>query len=136
MWVEKLARKIATLSEAQFTDQSDELHVTEPRDASVQDVQNKQIMSALLCELGVKFVQPDGVVYAMLQATANEARKRHLLINPNPFTRATYSDAVGSTGRMRPSEQGWEMTKGILWRNRGLVSDMLMREELRRSAQA
>ena len=93
------------------------------------DVAGRQIISALLKEVGCK-PQP-GYLYKVLQGVANEARRRHLLINPNPFSRETYSSAVGNTSRMLPSRTGWEQTKGILMRT--LVDT---HEQLRETMQA
>ena len=79
-------------------------------------VAGKQIISALLREISM----PDGAsgyLYNVLQGAANEARRRGLLINPNPYARETYSTAVGNTARMKPSQFGWEQTKGILSRH-------------------
>ena len=67
----------------------------------------------------------NGFLYTVLQHAANEARQRGLLINPNPFTRETYSTAVGNTDRMLPSEYGWEQTKGILMRHIILAKTLL-----------
>ena len=75
-------------------------------------VAGKQVIAALLLELEQKFAR--GRLYRVLQDTANEARRECLLINPNQ--QDTYSAAVGSTSKMLPSKQGWEMTKGILYR--------------------
>ena len=87
----------------------------EKRDEPYSSVQGMQIIRALNKELGVRFAK--GPLYEMVQAVANEARGKGLLINPNPFDRTTYSTAVGNTDRMLPSKMGWEMTKGILWRH-------------------
>ena len=81
------------------------------------EVAGKQIMSALLWEIDCKGGLPnDSLLFKALQKTANEARGRGLLFNPNPFSQETYSTSVGNTARMLPSRQGWEMTKGILTR--------------------
>ena len=85
-------------------------------DLDYNQVAGKQIISALLREISM----PDGVsgyLYNVLQGAANEARRRGLLINPNPYARETYSTAVGNTARMKPSQIGWEQTKGILSRH-------------------
>jgi hypothetical protein len=76
-------------------------------------VAGKQILSALLQETGLNFAR--GYVYRVLQNVMNEARRRHLLVNP--ISQETYSSAVGNTNRMRPSATGWEQTKGILARH-------------------
>ena len=84
-------------------------------DLSHNDVAGLQIIKALLKEIGRKFA--DGFLYRVIQDVANEARRRCLLINPNPFDRTMqYSDAVGNVQRMLPSAVGWEQTKGILSR--------------------
>jgi len=77
-------------------------------------VSNRQILSALLKEVDVP--GSNGFLYKVLQMVANEARERGLLINPNQYTRETYSTSVGNTNKMLPSEIGWEQTKGILRR--------------------
>ena len=77
-------------------------------------VSGSQILSALLKEVDVR--GSNGFLYKVLQMVANEARERGLLINPNQYTRETYSTAVGNTNKMLPSEFGWEQTKGILRR--------------------
>ncbi len=85
------------------------------QDLDYNAVAGRQIMSALLREVGVRFAE--GYLYQVLQGVANEARRRGLLINPNPFNRQTYSTAVGNADRMMPSLQGWEQTKGIFSRH-------------------
>ena len=75
-------------------------------------VSGRQILGALLKEVDVR--GSNGFLYKVLQMVANEARERSLLINPNQYTRETYSTAVGNTNKMLPSEIGWEQTKGIL----------------------
>ena len=96
----------------------------ERRDEPYSSVQGMQIIRALNKELGVTFAKGD--LYEMVQAVANEARGKGLLINPNPFDRSeTYSTAVGNTSRMLPSKMGWEMTKGILSRHLGLAKKHL-----------
>ena len=87
----------------------------ERHDELFDEIAGKQIISALLHEIKKRFAS--GYLYQVLQGVANEARRRGLLINPNPFSRETYSSAVGNTDRMLPSVQGWEMTKGILTRH-------------------
>ena len=77
-------------------------------------VSGSQILSALLKEVDVR--GSNGFLYKVLQMVANEARERGLLINPNQYTRETYSTSVGNTNKMLPSEIGWEQTKGILRR--------------------
>ena len=84
-------------------------------DLEYEDVSGRQIISALLEEIGVKFAE--GYLYQVIKNVASEARRRHLLINPNPYTRETYSAAVGNTNRMLPSLTGWNQTKGILARH-------------------
>ena len=79
--------------------------------------------------LGKRYVT--GTLYDVQRAVANEARERGLLINPNPFSRETYSSAVGNTSRMLPSQTGWEQTKGILMKT--LVDT---REQLKETMQA
>ena len=86
----------------------------ERHDLQYDAVAGRQIISALLDEVGVRFAT--GYLYRVIQNVASEARRRHLLINPNPYTRETYSAAVGNTNRMMPSLTGWEQTKGILSR--------------------
>ena len=87
----------------------------EQQDLSYNQVTGRQIISALLREVGVHFAK--GYLYQVLQGVANEARRRSLLINPNEFDRQTYSAAVGNTDNMLPSALGWEQTKGILMRH-------------------
>jgi len=89
------------------------LHTIQRKDLRYTNVQKNQIISALLKETGLT-TGATGFVYQVLQGVANEARRRGLLINPNPYSRETYSTAVGNTGRMLPSLLGWEQTKGIL----------------------
>ena len=85
------------------------------RNAFYSEVRDKQILSALLYELTVKFASPETNLYQVLKDTANEARRRKLLVNPTEF--GTYSDQVTTNvGKMRPRENGWEMIKGILYR--------------------
>ena len=87
------------------------------KDLTYLNVAGAQIIRALLQECNLNFAS--GYLYEVLQGVANEARRRGLLINPNPYDRTdtTYSAAVGNTQRMMPSEVGWEMTKGILIRH-------------------
>ena len=91
------------------------LDTIERNDLDYEEVSGRQIISALLKEIGVRFAE--GYLYRVIQNVASEARRRHLLINPNPYTRETYSAAVGNTSRMLPSMQGWEQTKGIFTRH-------------------
>ena len=84
-------------------------------------VSGSQILSALLKEVDVR--GSNGFLYTLLQMVANEARQRGLLINPNPYTRETYSTAVGNTGCSRAST--WEQTKGILMRHVILAKTLL-----------
>ena len=92
------------------------LNSIERRDLQFEGVANRQIISALLREMSL-YTKQEGYLYEVLQGVANEARRRGLLINPNPYARETYSTAVGNTNRMMPSMQGWEQTKGILSRH-------------------
>ena len=85
------------------------LDTVERQDLDYEEVAGRQIISALLLELGVRFAK--GYLYQVLQGVANEARRRGLLINPNHYERTTYSTAVGNTCRMLPSAVGWEQTK-------------------------
>ena len=87
----------------------------ERRDLSFNQVTGRQIISALLREVGVHFAK--GYLYQVIKGVANEARRRSLLINPNQYDRQTYSAAVGNTDNMLPSALGWEQTKGILMRH-------------------
>ncbi len=103
------------------------LSAVERRDLHYDAVAGRQILSALLKEMGLRFAE--GYLYQVLQGVANEARRRGLLINPNEFDRQTckqgrgaklpylYSTAVGNTARMMPSSVGWEQTKGIFSRH-------------------
>ena len=91
-----------------------ELADIEFQDLRYDQVQGSQIMSALLGEINVPFAKK--LLYKVLQGAANEARRRALLINPTS-AEGTYSRAVGNAQRMLPSQQGWEMTKGILRRH-------------------
>ena len=87
------------------------------QDLTFHNVAERQIMSALLREIDARKGLPNtSLLWKCLQRVANEARKRGLLINPNPYSRETYSSAVGNTSKMLPSSQGWEQTKGILSR--------------------
>ena len=99
------------------------------QDLTFPNVAERQIMSALLREIDARKGLPNSsLLWKCLQRVANEARKRGLLINPNPYSRETYSSAVGNTSKMLPSSQGWEQTKGIL--SRELVD---LRENLARA---
>ena len=87
------------------------------RDLPHNDVAGLQIITALLKEIGQRYADNAGFLYKVIQGVANEARRRCLLINPNPYDRTMqYSDAVGNVQRMMPSAVGWEQTKGILTR--------------------
>ena len=87
------------------------------RDLPHNDVAGLQIITALLKEIGQRYADNAGFLYKVIQGVANEARRRCLLINPNPYNRTMqYSDAVGNVHRMMPSAVGWEQTKGILTR--------------------
>ena len=103
------------------------LDTVERQDLDYEAVAGRQIISALLQELGVRYAK--GYIYQVLQGVANEARRRGLLINPNQYDRQTYSTAVGNTSRMLPSVQGWEQTKGIFSRHlhdaRGYLVELL-----------
>ena len=99
------------------------LDTLERQDLDYNTVAGRQIISALLQELGVRFAK--GYLYRVLQGVANEARRRGLLINPNEFDRQTYSTAVGNTDRMLPSVAGWEQTKGIFTRHLTNARDYL-----------
>ena len=89
------------------------LRTIEQQDLDYETVRGKQILRALLKEVGVKFAK--GYLYKMLQGVANEARRRSLLINPNGST--PLSSAYGDVNGMFPSLTGWEQTKGILMRH-------------------
>jgi len=92
------------------------MRAIERLDLTYERVAGNQIIRALLRECDINFAS--GFVYAVLQGAANEARRRGLLINPNPHDRSdSYSAAVGNTQLMFPSMVGWEMTKGILIRH-------------------
>ena len=82
------------------------------RDLFFHDVSDKQIIGALLRELGIRFAE--GYLYRLLQEVANKARRRGLL--NNPIRNESYSTAVGNTERMKPSAMGWAQTQGILVR--------------------
>jgi len=82
------------------------------KDLYFRDVRDKQIISALLCELSLRFAE--GYLYKLLQEVANKARRRGLL--SNPIHNQSYSTAVGNTERMKPSAMGWAQTQGILVR--------------------
>ena len=88
------------------------IDVLELEDLAWDDVRGLQIIKALLAEVQVQFAK--GKLYRTIQDTANEARERGLLYNPGRDT--DYSTSVGDTRNMRPSEDGWEQTKGILYR--------------------
>ena len=109
------------------------LNTIERQDVPFDAVANRQIISALLRELNLSGFQK-GYLYQVLQGVANEARRRGLLINPNPYARETYSTAVGNTDRMLPSTQGWEQTKGILSRHITQAQLYLVRLLLSRTA--
>ena len=108
------------------------LDTIERQDLDYDAVSGRQIISALLQEVGVRFAK--GYFYQVLQGVANEARRRGLLINPNPYARQTYSTAVGNTSRMLPSMQGWEQTKGIFSRHlvdaRGYLATLLRQRDV------
>jgi len=113
------------------------LDTVQRRDLDYDVVAGRQIISALLQEVGVRFAE--GYLYQVLQGVANEARRRGLLINPNPFDRQTYSSAVGNTSRMLPSLHGWEQTKGIFTRHLHDARDYLvgiLRQRLRRTVRS
>ena len=89
------------------------LRTIEHQDLDYETVAERQIISALLQEVGVEFAK--GYLYKVLQGVANEARRRSLLINPNGST--PLSSAYGDVNGMFPSLTGWEQTKGILMRH-------------------
>ena len=107
------------------------LDTIERQDLDYDAVSGRQIISALLQEVGVRYAK--GYLYQVLQGVANEARRRGLLINPNQYARQTYSTAVGNTSRMLPSMQGWEQTKGIFYRHltdaRGYLATILRQRD-------
>ena len=77
-------------------------------------VSNLQIIAALNKECDRSFAQ--GILYQVLKEVANEARRKGLLRNPNRWGNEFARHGSEDTGRMKPSAQGWEMTKGILSR--------------------
>jgi hypothetical protein len=80
------------------------------RDLRFAGVAGNQIIRALLKECNLNFAS--GFVYAVLQGAANEARRRGLLINPNPHDRSDgYSAAVGNT-QLVPQHGGVGDDKG------------------------
>ena len=103
--------------------------IVNQKDLFFKDVSEKQIIGALLRELGIKFAE--GYLYKLLQEVANKARRRGLLYNP--IRNQSYSTAVGNTERMKPSAMGWAQTQGILVRElheariylRNMLSDRL-----------
>ena len=68
------------------------------KDLLFHDVSDKQIISALLFELDIRFAK--GYLYKLLQEVANKARRRGPL--SNPIHNQSYSTAVGNTERMGP----------------------------------
>ena len=98
------------------------------KDVRFHEVSDKQIISALLFELDIRFAE--GYLYKLLQEVANKARRRGLL--SNPIHNQSYSTAVGNTERMKPSKMGWAQTQGILKRELHEASEYLRREFLRR----
>ena len=87
-------------------------------DLPYDEVASRQIMSALLRTCSLGGVPNDSYTWRVLKAVANEARRRGLLFNPNPYSRQTYSAALqANCDNMRPSRHGWEMTKGILMKH-------------------
>lgn len=90
-----------------------------------EEVAGMQIIKALNKNLGEDYTE--GEVYKRQQTVANEARRRGLLINPNPYGRTE----CGCTGDMEPSAVGWEQTKGIQMRVHGdaFVGDVLKKDE-------
>ena len=92
---------------------SRQMRAIERLDLTYAGVAGNQIIRALLLECNLNFAS--GYVYAVLQGVANEARRRGLLINPNPHDRSDEYSA--NTQLMFPSMVGWEMTKGILIRH-------------------
>ena len=103
--------------------------IADRQDLLFRDVRDKQIISALLSELSIRFAK--GYLYKLLQEVANKARRRGLL--NNPIHNQSYSTAVGNTERMKPSAMGWAQTQGILVRElheariylRNMLSDRL-----------
>ena len=89
------------------------LRTIEHQDLDYETVSERQIISALLQEVGVEFAK--GYLYKVLQGVANEARRRSLLINPDGVSQT--SSAYGNVSAMLPSATGWEQTKGILMRH-------------------
>ena len=86
--------------------------IADRKDLFFHQVNDKQIIGALLRELGIRFAE--GYLYRLLQEVANKARRRGLL--NNPIRNESYSTAVGNTERMKPSAMGWAQTQGILVR--------------------
>ena len=82
------------------------------------EVARRQIMSALLREVGLRWLDrtkyDQNYLWEVLKKVANQARKLRLLINPSPYDRQTHSAATGNTDKMHPSAKGWEPTKDIL----------------------
>ena len=103
--------------------------IVNQKDLFFKDVSEKQIIGALLRELGIKFAE--GYLYKLLQEVANKARRRGLLLNP--IHNQSYSTAVGNTERMKPSEMGWAQTQGILKRELHEASEYLRRVHLSRT---
>ena len=107
---------IEQFSIRQLRELSRQMRAIERLDLTYERVAGNQIIRALLRECNLNFAS--GYVYAVMQGVANEARRRGLLINPNPHDRSDgYSAAVGNTQLMFPSMVGWEMTKGVLIRH-------------------
>jgi len=119
----KMVDLVTAMTTREFRDARNSVAEVRMQNRRYGGVSGRQILSALLKEVDVR--GSNGFLYTLLQMVANEARQRGLLINPNPYTRETYSTAVGNTDRMLPSEYGWEQTKGILMRHVILAKTLL-----------
>ena len=121
---------VENMTNAQIRELIEELEraIASRKDVRFHKVSDKQIISALLFELDIRFAE--GYLYKLLQEVANKARRRGLLLNP--IHNQSYSTAVGNTERMKPSEMGWAQTQGILKRELHEASEYLRREFLRR----
>ena len=122
---------VENMTNAQIRELIEELErvIASRKDVRFHEVSDKQIISALLFELDIRFAE--GYLYKLLQEVANKARRRGLLCNP--IHNQSYSTAVGNTERMKPSAMGWAQTQGILVRElheariylRNMLSDRL-----------
>ena len=122
---------VENMTNAQIRELIEELEraIASRKDVRFHKVSDKQIISALLFELDIRFAK--GYLYKLLQEVANKARRRGLLLNPS--RNQSYSTAVGNTERMKPSAMGWAQTQGILVRElheariylRNMLSDRL-----------